>query len=163
MVEADLNPVRCMTSGCVVLDMRLRVERPAPGGARQDLVTSRGRDQRGQARRVERPGRLYLEPVTHLRPPLEESRPEHGVAQEPSLPLDPAFLHQLSTDPDQRMRPPGGQSAELTEETRAELAGLYGCWLARWGVSFRGQLGASVWTRPDRPDQKAPRPILPEW
>ena len=62
-----------------------------PGGARQDLVTSRGRDQRGQARRVERPGRLYLEPVTHLRPPLEESRPEHGVAQEPSLPLDPAF------------------------------------------------------------------------
>ena len=29
VVVADLNPVRCMTSGCVVLDMRLRVERPA--------------------------------------------------------------------------------------------------------------------------------------
>ena len=31
VVEADLNPVRCMTSGCIVLDMRLRIEprRPA--------------------------------------------------------------------------------------------------------------------------------------
>jgi acyl-CoA synthetase (NDP forming)/RimJ/RimL family protein N-acetyltransferase len=27
VVETDLNPVRCMTSGCVVLDMRLRIER----------------------------------------------------------------------------------------------------------------------------------------
>ena len=27
VVEADLNPVRCMTNGCVVLDMRLRIER----------------------------------------------------------------------------------------------------------------------------------------
>ncbi|MGZ6622745.1 MAG: acetate--CoA ligase family protein [Solirubrobacteraceae bacterium] len=26
VVEADLNPVRCTTSGCVVLDMRLRIE-----------------------------------------------------------------------------------------------------------------------------------------
>jgi acyl-CoA synthetase (NDP forming) len=30
IVEADLNPVRCMTSGCVVLDMRLRIERRRP-------------------------------------------------------------------------------------------------------------------------------------
>ena len=30
IVEADLNPVRCMANGCVVLDMRLRVERPRP-------------------------------------------------------------------------------------------------------------------------------------
>ena len=30
VVEADLNPVRCMTSGCVVLDMRLRIERQRP-------------------------------------------------------------------------------------------------------------------------------------
>jgi acyl-CoA synthetase (NDP forming) len=30
VVEADLNPVRCMTSGCVVLDMRLRIEHPRP-------------------------------------------------------------------------------------------------------------------------------------
>ena len=30
IVEADLNPVRCMTNGCVVLDMRLRIERPQP-------------------------------------------------------------------------------------------------------------------------------------
>ena len=30
VVEADLNPVRCMTDGCVVLDMRLRVEPPRP-------------------------------------------------------------------------------------------------------------------------------------
>ena len=30
VVEADLNPVRCMTNGCVVLDMRLRIERPRP-------------------------------------------------------------------------------------------------------------------------------------
>ena len=29
-VEADLNPVRCMANGCVVLDMRLRIERPQP-------------------------------------------------------------------------------------------------------------------------------------
>ncbi len=29
VVEADLNTVRCTTSGCVVLDMRLRIERPA--------------------------------------------------------------------------------------------------------------------------------------
>jgi acyl-CoA synthetase (NDP forming) len=31
LVEADLNPVRCMTNGCVVLDTRLRIEprRPA--------------------------------------------------------------------------------------------------------------------------------------
>ena len=27
VVEADLNPVRCTTNGCVVLDMRLRIER----------------------------------------------------------------------------------------------------------------------------------------
>ena len=30
IVEADLNPVRCMANGCVVLDMRLRIERPQP-------------------------------------------------------------------------------------------------------------------------------------
>jgi acetate---CoA ligase (ADP-forming) len=30
VVEADLNPVRCMTDGCVVLDMRLRVEPRRP-------------------------------------------------------------------------------------------------------------------------------------
>jgi acyl-CoA synthetase (NDP forming)/RimJ/RimL family protein N-acetyltransferase len=30
VVEADLNPVRCMTSGCVVLDMRWRLERRSP-------------------------------------------------------------------------------------------------------------------------------------
>jgi acetyltransferase len=30
LVEADLNPVRCMTNGCVVLDMRLRIERRRP-------------------------------------------------------------------------------------------------------------------------------------
>jgi acyl-CoA synthetase (NDP forming) len=27
IVEADLNPVRCMTNGCIVLDMRLRIQR----------------------------------------------------------------------------------------------------------------------------------------
>ena len=27
VVEADLNPVRCMPTGCIVLDMRLRIER----------------------------------------------------------------------------------------------------------------------------------------
>jgi acyl-CoA synthetase (NDP forming)/GNAT superfamily N-acetyltransferase len=30
VVEADLNPVRCTTNGCVVLDMRLRIERRRP-------------------------------------------------------------------------------------------------------------------------------------
>jgi len=30
VVEADLNPVRCMTSGCLVLDMRLRIEHRRP-------------------------------------------------------------------------------------------------------------------------------------
>ena len=30
VVEADLNPVRCMTNGCVVLDMRLRIEHRRP-------------------------------------------------------------------------------------------------------------------------------------
>jgi acyl-CoA synthetase (NDP forming) len=30
IVETDLNPIRCMTSGCVVLDMRLRIEHPRP-------------------------------------------------------------------------------------------------------------------------------------
>ena len=30
LVEADLNPVRCMTSGCLVLDMRLRIEHRRP-------------------------------------------------------------------------------------------------------------------------------------
>jgi acetate---CoA ligase (ADP-forming) len=30
VVEADLNPVRCMTNGCVVLDMRLRIEHRYP-------------------------------------------------------------------------------------------------------------------------------------
>jgi acyl-CoA synthetase (NDP forming)/ribosomal protein S18 acetylase RimI-like enzyme len=30
VVEADLNPVRCMTTGCMVLDMRLRIEHRAP-------------------------------------------------------------------------------------------------------------------------------------
>jgi len=30
VVEVDLNPVRCMTSGCVVLDMRLRIEPRRP-------------------------------------------------------------------------------------------------------------------------------------
>jgi hypothetical protein len=27
IVEADLNPVRCMTNGCCVLNMRLRIQR----------------------------------------------------------------------------------------------------------------------------------------
>jgi ATP-grasp domain len=52
VVETDLNPVRCMTNGCVVLDMRLRIEHHSR--ARQDLVTGRGRQQRRQPRRVER-------------------------------------------------------------------------------------------------------------
>ena len=30
VVETDLNPVRCMTNGCVVLDMRLRIEHRRP-------------------------------------------------------------------------------------------------------------------------------------
>ncbi len=30
MVETDLNPVRCTTNGCVVLDMRMRIERRSP-------------------------------------------------------------------------------------------------------------------------------------
>jgi len=30
IVEADLNPVRCMTNGCAVLETRLRVERVRP-------------------------------------------------------------------------------------------------------------------------------------
>jgi acyl-CoA synthetase (NDP forming)/GNAT superfamily N-acetyltransferase len=30
VVETDLNPVRCMTSGCVVLDMRVRIEHRRP-------------------------------------------------------------------------------------------------------------------------------------
>ena len=30
VVEADLNPVRCTTNGCVVLDMRMRIERRRP-------------------------------------------------------------------------------------------------------------------------------------
>ena len=30
VVEADLNPVRCMTNGCVVLDLRLRIEPRRP-------------------------------------------------------------------------------------------------------------------------------------
>ena len=30
VVEADLNPVRCMTNGCIVLDMRLRIEHRRP-------------------------------------------------------------------------------------------------------------------------------------
>jgi acetate---CoA ligase (ADP-forming) len=30
VVETDLNPVRCMTNGCVVLDMRLRIETRHP-------------------------------------------------------------------------------------------------------------------------------------
>ena len=30
VVEADLNPIRCMTTGCVVLDMRLRIEHRGP-------------------------------------------------------------------------------------------------------------------------------------
>ncbi len=30
VVEADLNPVRCMTSGCLVLDMRVRIEHRRP-------------------------------------------------------------------------------------------------------------------------------------
>jgi ATP-grasp domain len=30
LVEADLNSVRCTTNGCVVLDMRLRIERRRP-------------------------------------------------------------------------------------------------------------------------------------
>ena len=39
MVEADLNPVRCTSEGCVVLDMRVRIERRRPSQARQDVVT----------------------------------------------------------------------------------------------------------------------------
>jgi hypothetical protein len=30
VAEADLNPVRCMPKGCVVLDMRVRVKRRRP-------------------------------------------------------------------------------------------------------------------------------------
>jgi ATP-grasp domain len=30
VVETDLNPVRCMTSGCIVLDLRLRIEPRRP-------------------------------------------------------------------------------------------------------------------------------------
>src|SRR5450755_2017827 len=30
VVETDLNPVRCMTNGCIVLDMRLRIEHRYP-------------------------------------------------------------------------------------------------------------------------------------
>ena len=30
VVETDLNPVRCMPNGCVVLDMRLRIEPRRP-------------------------------------------------------------------------------------------------------------------------------------
>jgi acyl-CoA synthetase (NDP forming) len=30
VVETDLNPVRCMTTGCIVLDMRLRIEPRRP-------------------------------------------------------------------------------------------------------------------------------------
>ncbi len=30
IVEADLNPVRCMADGCAVLDMRVRLERRRP-------------------------------------------------------------------------------------------------------------------------------------
>jgi acetate---CoA ligase (ADP-forming) len=30
IVEADLNPVRCTTEGCVVLDLQLRVEHQQP-------------------------------------------------------------------------------------------------------------------------------------
>ena len=30
VVEADLNPIRCMATGCVVLDTRLRIERRGP-------------------------------------------------------------------------------------------------------------------------------------
>ena len=30
VVETDLNPVRCTTNGCVVLDMRMRIERRCP-------------------------------------------------------------------------------------------------------------------------------------
>ncbi len=30
VIEADLNPVRCMASGCLVLDMRLRIEHRRP-------------------------------------------------------------------------------------------------------------------------------------
>ena len=30
VVETDLNPVGCATNGCVVLDMRMRIERGRP-------------------------------------------------------------------------------------------------------------------------------------
>ena len=30
IVEVDLNPVRCMSTGCLVLDMRLRIEHQRP-------------------------------------------------------------------------------------------------------------------------------------
>jgi acyl-CoA synthetase (NDP forming) len=33
IVEADLNPVRAMAKGAIVLDMRLRVERRLPNQA----------------------------------------------------------------------------------------------------------------------------------
>ena len=39
VVETDLNPVRCLTSGCVVLDMRLRIEHRRPVERVQDVVT----------------------------------------------------------------------------------------------------------------------------
>ena len=41
VVEADLNPVRCMTTGCVVLDMRLRIEPRAQSSASRRLRRAR--------------------------------------------------------------------------------------------------------------------------
>jgi len=51
VVEADLNPVRCMTSGCLVLDMRLRTEhrRPRPGRRGPGRCRDQGADSRNAA------------------------------------------------------------------------------------------------------------------
>ena len=46
VVETDLNPVRCMTSGCVVLDMRLRIEHRRPSSASRSGNARHQYDQR---------------------------------------------------------------------------------------------------------------------
>ena len=42
IVEADLNSVRCLTDGCVVLDMRLRIAPYHPAERAKDLVNGHG-------------------------------------------------------------------------------------------------------------------------
>ena len=38
VAEVDLNPVRCMLKGCVVLDARVRIEPRRASGRDQNLV-----------------------------------------------------------------------------------------------------------------------------